>query len=406
MSNETYIIIGGGQAGGQTAGCLRAGGFEGRIILIGEETYIPYERPPLSKGLLSGETPIEKTYLRNAEFYETRNIELMLDTRVSSIDRDSKTVHLENGKSLNYDKLVIATGSKVRHISLPGADKRGVFYVRTIADTLAIQQTMKAGANLVLVGAGYIGLEVAAVGIEAGCKVTVLEALDRVMARVAAPEVSDFYENVHLTAGVDLRKNVRISAFTGDDHVTGVQLEDGSIVPADLIVVGIGIMPDTELASAAGLEVENGIVVDEFGQTSDPNIWAAGDVTNHPNAILGQRIRLESVQNAMSQGKTVADAMCGNPSPYAEVPWFWSDQYDLKLQIAGLWEPTDTVVLRGDVSTRKFSVYYLRDGAVVAVNLINNMREFLPAKKLIAAHAKVDPSQLADTEVSVKTLIP
>jgi 3-phenylpropionate/trans-cinnamate dioxygenase ferredoxin reductase subunit len=406
MQSDNVIIIGAGQAGGQAAISLRSSGFEGRIILIGDEPYVPYERPPLSKAMLAGELPIERSYLRKPEFYPEKNIELWLKQHVKAIDRAAKTITLADGETLPYAKLIIATGSRVRKLSLPGADKKGIYYVRTIADTLAIQNHLKEGARLVLIGAGYIGLEVAAVGIKKGCKVTVLEALDRVMARVVAPEVSVFYEDVHKAAGVDIRKGVRIAEITGNDHVKAVKLEDGSEVPADLVVAGVGVVPEIALAEAAGLKIDNGIVVDEFCQTSDPDIYAVGDVTNHPNAILGQRLRLESVQNAMSQGLAAAQAICGKPQAYAEVPWFWSDQYDLKLQIAGLWEPTDNVVIRGNMAEGKFSVFYLRNGAVVAVNAINNMKDFLPAKKLIAAHVVVDPLRLADGEVSVKELVP
>lgn len=402
---DSIIIIGAGQAGGQTAISLRASGFEGRILLIGDENYVPYERPPLSKSMLSGETLVEKSFLRKPSFYDEKNIEVRLGTSVRAIDRAARTVTLASGETIPYAKLIIATGSRVRRVALSGADKKGIYYVRTIDDTLALQGHMKPGARMTIIGAGYIGLEVAAIGIKTGCKVTVLEALDRVMARVVAPQVSAFYEQVHLAAGVDLRKNIRIASIEGGDHVTAVKLEDGASVPTDFLVVGVGVAPETALAEAAGLAVENGIVVDEYCQTSDPDIYAVGDVTNHPNSILGKRIRLESVQNAMSQGQTAAAAICGKPQAYAEVPWFWSDQYDLKLQIAGLWEPTDQVVIRGNMAESKFSVFYLRDGAVAAVNMINNLKDFLPSKKLIASHVKVDPSRLADAAVSIKELI-
>ncbi len=403
--SETFIIIGAGQAGGQAAGTLRSKGFEGRIVLIGEENYVPYERPPLSKAFLAGDIPVEKTYLRKPEFYEQKNIELRLGARVIGIDRDAKTVNLEDGETLAYTKLLIATGSRVRTLDLSGAELEGIHYLRNIADVDGIRAAMTPGARLAIVGAGYIGLEVAAVARKLGHEVTVVEALDRVMARVAAPVISEFYEQVHRGAGVDLRLNTGLTAFEGGGRFERLRLTDGSAVDGDLAVVGIGILPNVELAQEIGLKVDNGVVVDEYGRTEDPDIFAAGDVTNHPNAILGRNIRLELVQNAMSQAKTAAMAMMGELEAYNEVPWFWSDQYDLKLQIAGLWEPDDEIVVRGDVAERKFSVVYLRDGAIAAINVVNNMKDFLPAKKLIAGKIKVDPARVADPDVSLKDLL-
>ncbi|RMF11209.1 MAG: pyridine nucleotide-disulfide oxidoreductase [Alphaproteobacteria bacterium] len=402
---DTFIIVGAGQAGGQAAATLRSKGFEGRIVLIGEENYVPYERPPLSKAFLAGELPVEKTFLKKPDFYDNKNIELRLGRRVVAIDRQARTVNLDNGESIGYDKLLLATGSRVRKLTVPGAELSGIHYLRDIADVEGIRAAMKPGARLAIVGAGYIGLEVAAVARKLGHEVTVVEALDRVMARVVAPQVSAFYEKVHREAGVDLRLGTGLTAFEGDGRFEQLRLTDGSAVPGDLAVVGIGIVPNVELAQEIGLKVDNGIVVDEYGRTEDPDIFAAGDVTNHPNAILGRNIRLESVQNAMSQAMAAALAMLGHLEAYNEVPWFWSDQYDLKLQIAGLWEPDDEIVVRGDMESRKFSVVYLRDGAIAAINVINNMRDFLPAKKLIEAKSKVDPARLADPEVPLKEFL-
>jgi len=402
---ETYIIVGAGQAGGQAAAVLRSKGFEGRIVLIGEEPYVPYERPPLSKDLLAGAIEAEKTYLKKPDFYEEKNVELRLNERVIGIDRKAHTVNLESGETLTYDKLLIATGSRVRTLPAPGAELEGIHYLRNIADVDGIRAALKPGARVAIVGAGYIGLEVAAVARKLGHEVTVVEAMDRVMARVVAPVVSEFYDKVHRDAGVDLRLNTGLTAFEGDTKFERLRLTDGSAVEGDFAVVGIGIVPNVELAEEAGLKVDNGIVVDEFGRTEDPDIFAAGDVTSHPNAILGRQIRLESVQNAMSQAKAAALAMMGTLEEYAEVPWFWSDQYDLKLQIAGLWEPDDQIVLRGDPATQKFSVVYMRNGEMAAINAINNMKDFLPAKKLIAAKKKLDPAQVADPEIALKQLL-
>lgn len=401
---KTIIIVGAGQAAAQAVQTLRAKGSDERIIVIGDEPYVPYERPPLSKALLAGEIELDRVYLKKPAYYEEKGVELRLDTRVEAIDRAARAVTLSDGAPLRYDALIIATGSRVRKLRLPGADLAGIHYLRSIDDVLAIREGLKPGARLAIVGAGYIGLEVAAVARKLGVEVTVLEALDRVMNRVVAAPISHFYEDVHRAAGVDLRLGVGISGFEGDGHVTAVRLADGTHVACDLAVVGIGIQPNVELAEDAGLEVANGIAVDDCARTSDPHIFAAGDCTNHPNALLGGRLRLESVQNAVSQGKAAALAILGMPEPYAEVPWFWSDQYDLKLQIAGLSEPTDELVLRGDPQSRKFSAVYLRNNVIVAINVINNLKDFLPAKKLIAERRVVDRARLSDPEVSLKDL--
>lgn len=403
--SETFVVIGAGHAGGQAVATLRSKGFEGNIVLFGDESYVPYERPPLSKGLLAGEIEAERTFLKKPDWYADKNVDLRLSTRIARIERSSKSVVTETGESVAYDKLLLATGARVRKINIPGADLGNIFYVRAIDDTLGLKEQMKPGAKLVVVGGGYIGLEVAAVAVKAGCDVTVLEGLDRVMNRVVAPEVSAFYEDVHREAGVKIVTGVGVTEFSGSGAVESVTCADGSTYTADLVVVGIGIIANTELAEDAGLTVDNGIVVDEFAATEDPDIFAAGDVSSHPNAILGRRLRLESVQNAVDQAKTAALGMLGTPESYAAVPWFWSDQYDLKLQIVGLSEPDDQVVVRGDPASRKFSVAYLRGGRFVAINAINNVKDFMAAKKLVAADIEVDPALLADPEHPLKELI-
>lgn len=401
---KTIVIVGAGQAAAQAVQTLRSKDAECRIILIGDEAYLPYERPPLSKAFLAGDVDLDKITLRKASYFEEKAVDVRLDTRVSHIDRQAREVELADGTRIGYDALILATGSRVRKLPVEGADLPGVHYLRDVADVLGLRPHIHEGARIAIVGAGYIGLEVAAVARKHGAEVTVLEAMDRVMARVAAEPISRFYENVHRAAGVDLRLNVGIARFEGDGKFERVRLADGSAVEADIVVVGIGILPNVELAAEAGLAVDNGIVVDECCRTSDPAIFAAGDCTNHPNPLIGERIRLESVQNAVSQGKTAALAALGIFEPYAEVPWFWSDQYDLKLQIAGLWHPDDEVVLRGDPKTHKFSAVYLRNGKIAAINTINNLKDFLPAKKLIAEGKVVDRERLADPEFSLKDL--
>ncbi len=403
MSNP-IIIVGAGQAGGQAAVSLRLMGYEGPVLLIGDETHVPYERPPLSKAFLAGAHGHERLYLKRPDYYEQHGIELRLGTRVAAIDRAAKTVRLDSQETLAYDKLLLATGSKVRKLPVPGADLPGVHYLRTITDVEAIKDSLKPGSKAAIVGGGYIGLEVAAVLTKLGAKVTVIEVLDQLMARAMAPEVAAFFERVHREHGVDIRLKTAVTGFEAgsDGRVATVATDTDKTIPADLAIIGIGILPETGLAEAAGLTIDNGIVVDDCGRTSDPDIFAAGDCTNHPNALLDRRLRLESVQNAVSQGKAAAAAMIGKPAPYAEIPWFWSDQYDLKLQIVGLSEPGDRVVIRGSMDEAKFSASYLRDGVFVAINCINALRDFTAAKKLVAARARPDPAMLADTATPLK----
>lgn len=403
--SESVVIVGGGEAGGQVGIVLRQSGWTGRVIIVGDEPYAPYERPPLSKAFLAGETPLEKMYLRAPEFYEPQGIELALGVKATAIDHAAKTVMLSTGENLRYSKLVMATGGRVRRLTVPGADLTGIHYLRTIDDVLAYRDRMVSGARVVIVGGGYIGLEVAAVAVKRGCAVTVLEALPLVLNRVVAPDISRFYMDVHRAAGVAIQTSTAVSSFTGSGHVTAAVCGSQSL-PADLVIVGIGIVPNIELAVAAGLEVDNGIVVNEFTQTSDPDIYAVGDCSNHPSPTVGRRVRLESVHNALAQGKTAALHIAGKPEAYNEVPWFWSDQYDMKLQMTGLSAPGDTIIIRGAMAERKFSACYLRDGRFVACNAVNMAKDFIQSKKLIAAQAVVDPVRLADPSVALKDLIP
>ncbi len=404
-TGEAVVIVGAGQAAGQTVTSLRQEGFAGRIVLIGDEAYVPYQRPPLSKKFLSGELGLERVYIKPEAYFADQGVALKLGRRATAIDRSAKTLTLEDGEVVPYGRLVLATGSRVRRLPVPGEDLSGVHYLRGIDDVIAIREYFATGSRLVIVGGGYIGLEVAAVAVKAGVAVTVLEMEQRVLARVTAPELSDFFEGVHRAAGVDIRTGMRVSGFEGaDGALTAVQCTDGSRIPSDFAIVGIGIMPNVELASEAGLACDNGIIVDEHGQTEDPDIFAVGDCTNHPNDLVGRRIRLESVQNAIDQAKAAAAAICGRFTPYTQVPWFWSDQYDLKLQIAGLSEGYDQMVLRGDPASKAFAAFYLRDGTVIAVDAVNAVPEFMIGKKLIAAGARVAPERLGDLSISMKDL--
>ncbi len=404
-SKPTFVVIGAGQAGAWAVDTMRAQGFDGRIVLLGEEEHLPYERPPLSKSVLAGDDGIERTFFHDRAYYDENGIELRLGARATGIDPAERRVHLAGGATLAYDKLLLATGSRVRALSVPGSDLPGIHYLRGIDDMVAIRDALKPGARLVVVGGGYIGLEVAATARKRRCRVTVIETEDVVMSRVVAPQVGRFYADVHRRHGVEIRTRATVTRFAGDGRAERVVCGDGTDIPADLVVVGIGIVPNTELAEAAGLVVENGIAVDEFGRTSDPHIFAAGDVANHLNPLLGRRLRLESWQNAQNQAIAVARAMCGDPVPYSEVPWFWSDQYDLNLQLVGAPERWDETILRGDMADRKFTVFYLAGGTVVAANAVNNAPDIRPARKFIEEKRRVDPKRLADGEIPLKKLL-
>jgi 3-phenylpropionate/trans-cinnamate dioxygenase ferredoxin reductase subunit len=397
--SDTVIIVGAGHAAGQVVATLKQKKFDGSIILIGEEPRLPYQRPPLSKKFLAGELPAERLHFKPESFYDDPGIEIRLDTRIDAVDRGGKTVHTADGEQLAFDKLVFATGARPRLLDLPGADLNGIHYLRTIADVTGIQQQLKAGARLVIVGAGYIGLEVAAVASQLGADVTIIEMEDRVMSRVVSPQISEFYQDEHDAHGVKLMLSTGISGFGGNGQVTSVNLANGDQVAVDLVVIGIGVVPNTELASDAGLEVENGIVVDDHCRTSDFDIFAVGDCTHHPNDILGIRVRLESVHNALEQAKTAASNICGEDSSYAQVPWFWSDQYDLKLQIAGLSQGYDQTIVRGDPDSRSFSCLYLQNGQLIAVDAVNSPKDFMQSKALIAAHAVIDPGLLENPDL-------
>jgi 3-phenylpropionate/trans-cinnamate dioxygenase ferredoxin reductase component len=390
------IIVGGGQAATQAVQTLRQHGFAGRITLIGEESHLPYQRPPLSKKYLAGELPRDRLLLRPATFYSSKGVELELDTRVEELELDTQKLRLADGRTLEYERLLLATGSRPRRLDVPGTDLHGVHYLRTIADVDAINAELRPGARVALVGAGYIGLEVAAVLARRGLIVIVLEAADRVMSRVVCGEVSAFYHRRHTGAGVTIRYGASVRALRGGTRVEAVEIDGGELVACDIAIVGIGVVPNVELARAAGLACPNGIEVDEFGRTADPHVLAAGDCTYHPLALFGRRVRLESVPNAIHQAKVAAMSLLGTPSAYSEVPWFWSDQYELKLQIAGLSDGFEEVVLRGDPATDSFAAYYVGGGRLIAVDAVNSPRDFLQGKKLVAAQARLTADQLRD----------
>jgi len=399
------VIVGAGQAGAQVAFSLRQWGHDGTIALVGDEPFPPYERPPLSKEYLKGELGQDRLFFKTAAWYANNAVDLMTGVQVSAIDRDRGTVSFDGGGELPFDQLVLATGSRPRALPVGGADLAGVFELRTIADTQLLRAAMQAGARVLVVGAGYIGLEVAAVARSLGLPVTVLEAMERVLARVAGTVVSDFFEAEHRSRGVDLRCGARLESFEGNERLTAARLAGGSRVECDLAVVGVGIQPREELARACRLDCEDGIVVDRDARTSDPRVFAVGDCARRPLVHYGRGGRLESVHNAIEQGKLAAAAILGRQRPAEDVPWFWSDQYDLKLQIAGLGEGHDRIVVRGSPAERKFAAFYLREGVLLATDAINSPMEFMASKQLIARAARPDPVALGDRNVSMKEIV-
>ena len=403
--DRTFVIIGGGQSGGWTAKTLRGEGFEGRVLLIADEPYIPYERPPLSKEVLLGDQPPESTYLWPADSYDESNIELRLGVQATRISPADHTIEIDGGETVPYDRLMIATGARVRRLPVSGAELAGVHYLRGIRDTEAIRADLNADSRVVVVGGGWIGLEVAAAASKLGGHVTVVEALGQLCGRALTPDLADWVLAMHRRHGVDVRLEAAVDLFSGDGRVSQATLSDGTSIDADLVVIGIGVVPNVELAEKAGLDVDNGIVVDEMGRTSDPDIFAAGDVTNHPNGLLGRRVRLESWENAQNQAIAAAKAMLDAGSAYSEIPWFWSDQYDANIQLIGLPEGWTETVTRGDRDAGQFVVFYLKDGRIDGAAAINNPRDIRFARRLMAAGKVVDPAQLADPDVKLQALL-
>lgn len=403
MNNSHCVIIGGSHAAAQLAPSLRQNGWEGKISIIGAEPVLPYHRPPLSKTYLAGDKDIHDILIRPQSFYEQQNIHTMLGVTVSKIDRASKKLILADGAEVEYTKLALTTGSKVRKINIPGSNLDGVFYLRDMHDVDNIKRFVGKGKKAVIVGGGYIGLETAAALRKQGMEVTVLEAMPRVLQRVTAPEISAFYTRVHSEEGVKILTDTAIESITGNIHAEGVTCADGTQLEANLVIIGIGILPVTDLAEEAGIEVNNGIVVDEFARTSDPDIVAAGDCTFHYNPIYDRHLRLESVQNAIDQAKVAAATVCGKLEAYNALPWFWSDQYDLKLQIAGLSQGFDQVIIRGEYETgRSFAAFYLQEGRLIAVDAVNSPKEFMLSKRALVTKFTPDLNKLADVSVNIQ----
>lgn len=403
---QTVVIIGAGQAGGQCAASLRRMGWEGRIVLSGAEPHPPYQRPPLSKAYLSGEIQDDRLWLQPPETWDEQKVELRLSSTGTHIDRSEKKVTFADGHVETYDYLVLATGSRVRPLPIPGATLDGVRYLRAIADVDQLKTDFAPGKRIAIIGGGYIGLEAAAVAKKLGAKPVVIEAMDRLLARVAMPELSAFYKAAHEQRGVAVRLNARVEDIDGvDGRVSGIGLADGTHIPCDSALIGIGVLPNQEIASSAGLETGNGILVDERCRTSDPTIFAIGDCTEQENWLYKRRMRLESVPNALEQAKQTAAAICGAPAPKQDIPWFWSDQYDLKLQSAGLCAGADRTVVRGDMVSESFALFHFQDGVLIAADAVNDPPSFMAAKMMIAQRAKPAPGAIADSNTVLKDVM-
>ncbi|MEO9574767.1 MAG: FAD-dependent oxidoreductase [Lentilitoribacter sp.] len=398
---DHVVVIGAGQAGASCVAKLRNGGFEGQVTLVGAEPVPPYQRPPLSKAYLMGDMPLERLFLRPEAFYVDQSIDLRLGTEVTGIDTDAQSVTVD-GDVLTYSDLVLATGSVPRHLPTAiGGDLDGVFVVRDLSDVDAMAPRFTSGARVLIVGGGYIGLEAASVASKLGLQVVLVEMADRILQRVAAPETSDFFRTLHSEHGVDIREGVGLDHLTGDGAVSGAVLSDGTSLDLDFVIVGVGIAPGTALAEAAGIEIYNGIATDAQGRTSAPHVWAAGDCASFP--YRGGRIRLESVPNAIDQAECVAENILGAGKDYAARPWFWSDQYDVKLQIAGLNTGYDRVVTRDGGSAKSF--WYYQGDTLLAVDAANDPRGYMIGKRLIEAGKSPDADVIADPSSDLKALL-
>ena len=401
--SETFVVVGAGHAGGRAVEAMRRAGFDGNIVLAGTESHLPYERPPLSKEVLAKDKDLGFCLTNSKDWYADNKIEVMLGDPVRALDLGRRLIVLDGGREVAYSRLLLATGARVRRLTLAGDDLAGVHYLRSIDEALALRRDLREGAKIVVVGGGFIGLEVAASARGHGCAVTVLESMPALLGRMAAPGIAKFVEELHRRNGVDVRTGVSVTALEGGAGVERVVLADGEALQADAVVVGIGVVPNVELAEAAGIETDNGILVDEFCRTSDRHVYAAGDVTNHYNPLFGKRMRLESWQNAQNQAIAAAKVMCGGGEAFAEVPWLWSDQFDLNLQIAGLATDSDETISReGEDGFIKF----LRAGGrLLGAIAVNQSRDMRAARILIAKRPDVPAADLADATIPLRKLI-
>ena len=402
---ENVVIIGAGQSAIQCITPLKKEGYDGSITLIGEENHLPYQRPPLSKAFLDNTFEKERLYFKKINFFVENKVLLKLGTKAIKVDIDKKKVDLSDGTSISFDKLVFATGSRVRKLDFPGKELNSVHYLRGLDDAEKIKSNLEFSNNVVIVGAGYIGLEVAAIATKKGIAVTVVEMADRVMNRTVDPQISDYYQRLHENNGVSFKFNASLEEIRGDDKPDLVLCSDGTEIKADTVIIGAGIVPNVEIAEESGITCNNGICVDEFGRTNVEDIFACGDCTNHPNKLLNKSLRLESVHNAMEQSKTVAASLSNNPNEYNQIPWFWSDQYDHKLQIVGLSGEHDRVTMRGKMEDSQFMLFYTLNTELIAVDSVNNSKEFLICRKLVANKVRIEPEMIADPSFNLNDLI-
>jgi len=406
MPDQTFVIAGANLAGGRAAEALRKEGFDGRVVLIGAEPDPPYERPPLSKEYLRGQLPREKIFIHKPGFYEKQRIELRLGVRATRLDLQERAVELESGERVPFDRLLLATGGRPRRLAVPGSDLGGIYELRTVADSERIAAELRPGRRLVVIGAGFIGAEVAASARTQGLDVSVLEMAPVPLGRALGEEMGQIYAEIHRERGVELLTGEAIERFEGNGRVERVVGASGRVIDCDFVVVGVGIDAATELAEQAGLIVDNGIVVDEYAETSAPGVFAAGDVARFHHPVLGERLRVEHWANAQNQGAVAAKNMLGRRESYVEIPWFWSDQYDLNLQYVGHATSWDEIVLRGDVAGRKFTAFYLKDGWLRAALAVNRFKDIRPSRELIKLGVGVEPAKLRDEDVELKSLIP
>ena len=401
--SETFIVIGAGQAGLQICDSLRKEGFDGDLLLFGDESLAPYQRPPLSKQYLEGELDRERLPFRPETFFDKNDIQLHLSEPVTSLDLEQKTIVTES-RDYRFDKLAFATGTRVRRLPISGGDLPGVHYLRTVDDADGIQRDLASAKSLIAIGGGFIGLEIAAVARKRGIDVTVIEAQERLMERAVSPIISEYFASLHEGKGVTLLLQTSVAQVEKTESGFSVGLTDGKILSADMVVAGIGALPNVELASAAGIECDNGIIVDSAGVTSNMNVFAAGDCTMHHNAKLDVRHRLESVQNAVDQAKTVAATMVGKNKPYEQVPWFWSDQYDKKLQMVGTSRDADLAVTRGEPESGAFSVFYFKNEKLIGVDSVNQAKDHMFGRKFLNNDVPLTSAQAADTALDLKTI--
>ena len=404
MDDQKIIIIGGGQAGCQTATSLRASGFLGEISIYCSENYLPYQRPPLSKKFLLGELDKERLFFKPEKFYRDNNINFFLNSYVTNIEKENKKIFLNNNEEDSYDKLVIATGTKPREIEVDKDSAKNIFYLRSIDDVLEIKSKLQSSKKVAIIGGGYIGLEVAAILKKLGLSVTIIEMAGRILERVTSQVISDFYTKIHNEAGVEILINTSVESIIKGTKNMEILTNSGSI-NADFIVVGIGVIPCDELALESGLKVQNGILVNEFCETSERDIYSAGDCTVHPNFYYNKDIRLESVHNAIEQGKTVASSIMNKKEAYNQIPWFWSDQYNLKLQIAGLCFDYDDIIVRGNSDDRSFAVFYMKDNYMIASDCVNRPGEYMMSRKIISDKIMVEKKRLSDDSIPIKEVI-